>query len=131
MIVFGHGDNLRANAGQGRDYYDDQLPADLVARLRDLMKEVSPGLRGWVADTQHKFLFAKGPEFYEGMLCGLAMAAQLITDLSEGHPTAVVIYGGLRGLIGAQAAVVARHVSAERDRLAGSPKGGGPAPPGE
>lgn len=117
MIIFGFGDNLRANPGLGRDWYDDQVPTEVLTRLRECMQQVSPGLRNFVIDTKSKILFAKAPAFYEGMVCGLTMAIQMLTDLQEGDPTAQAFYTGISGLIGVQAGIIANQVLEERIRV--------------
>lgn len=116
MFVFGVRD-LKANPGHSRDLYDDRLPEAVLKTLVEAMKEPSPLIRSWITDMHSKFGFQKDPQFYEGMLCGLAMVAQLVKDLSENNAAALMFYSGIQGLTGVQAGLIAKHVAEERERL--------------
>lgn len=128
MFVFGV-NKLRANPGNGRDLYDDRVPEAVVSQVAEVMKQPSPGMRSWITDMHSKFGFQKDPQFYEGMLCGLVMVSQLIKDLSEDNPAAVMFYSGLRGLTCVQAGLVAKHVAELREELK-KQKEAGDAPQG-
>lgn len=116
MIVLGFGENLRANPGMGRDYYDDRVPTENLARLRDCVRSPSPSLRQFMDDVRGRVLLNRDAAFYEGMVCGIAMVSQLLADLEENNPLARTLYSGVRGLAGVQAGVLAGHVLEGRER---------------